>query len=136
MAGWNGTAHGMTQTTAPRTTVDTAFKGLGTELSGLLEVHEVPLSGQSSRKLLVAENPDKPFLPGQPRIRLPTGVPSAAGPSQEEEDLLKYLRRSHLTLELDGILPFMKYIFVSTHVPQSLSRRGISTSIRTGLLGP
>jgi hypothetical protein len=82
------------------------------ELSGSLEVHAV---GQSGRRVLVAENPTKPYLPGQPRIRLPTGTTVAS--IQVQQSLLEYLKGAHLTTELDDILPFMKYIFVSTYLP-------------------
>ncbi|KAB5566047.1 hypothetical protein GE09DRAFT_727426 [Coniochaeta sp. 2T2.1] len=89
------------------------FLGLRTELSGLLRVDTAPIPGQPPQILLVANDVRNPHLPGQPRIRLPTRTPGAIT-SHIQDALPAYLHRSHLTTELDSILPFMKYIFVQT----------------------
>ncbi|KAH8896533.1 hypothetical protein GQ53DRAFT_680186 [Thozetella sp. PMI_491] len=94
------------------------FKGLTKELSNLLKLDERPITPPpngsekevSPKKWLSPGASAKSYLPGQPRIRLdPSG---AADPNQAE--LLNYLNKSLLTKELDGILPFMKYVFVQT----------------------
>ncbi|KAJ9161068.1 hypothetical protein NKR19_g2624 [Coniochaeta hoffmannii] len=115
MAIHNGTAlaSGRTPPTQPQNAADTPFRGLGKELSSLLKVHAVPVTGKAPRKLLLADDSNKPYLPGQPRIRLPTGAPAATA-VQTQQELQMYLERSHLTTELDEILPYMKYIFVQT----------------------
>ncbi|KAL8288246.1 hypothetical protein RB597_000370 [Gaeumannomyces tritici] len=70
-----------------------------------------PTTGQARQRLrLVATDKSKLFLPGQPRIRLEPAAPS----TDNEDRVLEYLRESHLTTELDGLLPYMKYIFVQT----------------------
>lgn len=51
----------------------------------------------------------KPYLPGQPRVLLEEASKSNSG-----KDLKKYLDKSHLTDETDGVLKWMKYIFVSS----------------------
>ncbi|KAL8377590.1 hypothetical protein RB595_008330 [Gaeumannomyces hyphopodioides] len=69
-----------------------------------------PAAGQVTQRVrLVATDNSRPFLPGQPRISLDPALPSP-----ENKDVLEYLRESHLTAELDGLLPYMKYIFVQT----------------------
>ena len=74
----------------------------------------VPVSPKQTRIILQALNGDD-YLPGQPRISL-SAVPSSDNPESTSE-LLKYLRECHLTTELDKLLPFMKYVFVSLHPP-------------------
>ena len=97
------------------------FPGLQTELSNLLELGPAqgsaaaPSNGATTaaaRNVLLPSSKAanaKPYLPGQPRIALP-GASSNTG---DEAKFFKYLEQSHLTTELDEILPFMKYIFVS-----------------------
>lgn len=125
MASPNGSASipAQTTTTTPYNTASGSFPGLRKELSGLLQVHDVPNTGQLPRKLLVTGDPTKPYLPGQPRIRLPTRAPAASA-IQTQEELKAYLEKSHLTTELDGILPFMKYVFVSLSTLAHLSCMG------------
>jgi hypothetical protein len=62
----------------------------------------------SHKPLLKAKREEMQYLPGQPRIRLGTAPDSY----ESQDELVRYLRDSHLTKELDGLLPFMKYIFV------------------------
>ncbi|KAH8651360.1 hypothetical protein BX600DRAFT_387845 [Xylariales sp. PMI_506] len=82
------------------------------ELSDLLEVQTVSIPAgpqtSSTRLMLKTSNEvNRPYLPGQPRIQLDNSSANAT-------ELLEYLRKSHLTKELDSLLPFMKYIFVQT----------------------
>ncbi|KAK0655625.1 hypothetical protein B0T16DRAFT_318965 [Cercophora newfieldiana] len=99
-----------------------SFPGLTAELNAQLEVVEIDLGekqqattgtlkAQSLLKLLKAKDPAKPFLPGQPRIPLHR-VADDADPTCNE--MLDYLRKVHLTDALDGLLPYMRYIFVQT----------------------
>ena len=101
-------------TVSPHGARNGPFVGLRTQLSGLLHVDITRIPGQTAQITLVANDVHKPYLPGQPRIRLPIPT-SGAGIGHIQDTLRSYLRRSHLTMELDGILPFMKYIFVSAH---------------------
>lgn len=80
-------------------------------------------TSQKSRLLLRARDKTRQYLPGQPRVNLsPTAAAAAAVPTaldaaaQEPNpyEVLNYLRKAHLTTELDKLLPFMKYIFVQT----------------------
>jgi len=97
------------------------FPGLQIELSDILELGPAPGPAATSngaapaavRVLLPSSKAtnSKNYLPGQPRIALPAAVPSD---KDADERFKKYLRKSHLTNELDDILPFMKYIFVSS----------------------
>jgi hypothetical protein len=100
------------------------FRGLGKDLGGnLLKVINTPISDVNNRKILYAADTEKPYLPGQPRVRLLTDEPTAGnGATTEaqrkkaekiEKNLHDYLQTCHLSVELDGILKFMKYIFVS-----------------------
>jgi hypothetical protein len=100
------------------------FPGLSKELSNDLEVFEiqvVPKEAESgtatgtdtTRRVLIARNAAKSFLPGQPRIRLDTKTASGT----VEDGLLNYLRRAHLTNALDELLPYMRYVFVSPSSP-------------------
>ena len=92
-----------------------SFTGLSEELSNLLELETVPISSQpsrsseivSSRKLLKATDENQQHLPGQPRIVLNMA-------HNDQGEVLKYLKESHLTEELDKLLPYMKYIFVGS----------------------
>ncbi|TLS23845.1 hypothetical protein PpBr36_07987 [Pyricularia pennisetigena] len=70
-----------------------------------------------ARLLLRARDKARQYLPGQPRVSLDPAVPAPHGPTPREPSLYHlpdYLRRAHLTTELDRLLPFMKYIFVQT----------------------
>ncbi|KAK0632481.1 hypothetical protein B0T14DRAFT_419489 [Immersiella caudata] len=75
------------------------------------EKQQAAASSLKQRKLLKSKNPAKPFLPGQPRVRLHRSADDADPACNE---VLEYLRRAHLTDALDGLLPFMRYIFVQT----------------------
>lgn len=104
-------------------TASGSFVGLRKELSALLQLHTVPgyTPNPSAANFLIATDPGRAYLPGQPRIRLPTGAPTTADPASTQTELLEYLGKCHLTEPLDGILPYMKYIFVSAlylSVPQ------------------
>lgn len=70
-----------------------------------------PTTGQATQRVrLTATDKSRLFLPGQPRISLDPAIPNP----KNEDHVLEYLRESHLTTELDGLLPYMKYIFVQT----------------------
>ncbi|KAK1829435.1 hypothetical protein QBC39DRAFT_356560 [Podospora conica] len=100
------------------------FPGLKKQLSDDLEVFEIDVApkeartgtatgtdaSDTTRRVLIAKNAFKSFLPGQPRIRLDTKTPD----STVENGLINYLRRAHLTNALDDLLPSMRYIFVQT----------------------
>ncbi|KAK0730236.1 hypothetical protein B0H67DRAFT_548229 [Lasiosphaeris hirsuta] len=96
-----------------------AFPGLHKELNNDLHVIAVNIEKPgstvpTSRKLLCAKAASiRSFLPGQPRIRLPTAASQDVGHGREK-DLASYLRESHLTEHLDDLLPYMRYIFVQT----------------------
>ncbi|KAM7195917.1 hypothetical protein V8F20_007282 [Naviculisporaceae sp. PSN 640] len=64
-------------------------------------------SSGSTRSFLKPTDNSKPFLPGQPRIIIKERQDSV-------EKLDAYLKRSHLTKEIDILLPYMRYIFVQT----------------------
>ena len=89
------------------------FAGLGDEI---LQAVNIPISRDQSRVILQSLRKDEDHLPGQPRIRL---SPRQQGAGKETNNVLDYLKLCHLTEELDGLLPFMKFIFVS-HVPIGL----------------
>lgn len=100
------------------------LRGLGKDLGGnLLKVINTPISDVNNRRILYAADTEKPYLPGQPRVRLLTDEPAVGnGATTEaqrqkaekiEKNLHVYLQTCHLSVELDGILKFMKYIFVS-----------------------
>ncbi|KAM4063708.1 hypothetical protein HRG_006831 [Hirsutella rhossiliensis] len=80
---------------------------LNKDLDQLLQIDEVETPSLPMRKFLKATL-ESPHLPGQPRIRLNPAVDA------DPDELLQYLRNCHLTDELDGLLPFTKYIFVQT----------------------
>lgn len=117
-----GAAPARDHVAAPR-----SFPGLSleNELSTLpqLEVVTVNLSekqpgpasslqpGAGKRLLLKPKDAAKPYLPGQPRVRLHRSSDDADPACNE---VLDYLRMSHLTNALDSLLPFMRYIFVQT----------------------
>ncbi|KAK3991275.1 hypothetical protein QBC44DRAFT_323964 [Cladorrhinum sp. PSN332] len=61
--------------------------------------------------ILKAKDPNKQYLPGQPRIRFALRKATVDG---DEGTLAGYLRRYHLTPALDDLLPFMRYVFVQT----------------------
>jgi hypothetical protein len=111
-------AMGLTRSTAARGSADGSFAGLHNGLSNLLDVATVHLSAKGprgseetvSRKFLRATDGNPQYLPGQPRIPLSV----APGGNQNQDEVLDYLRESHLTKELDELLPFMKYIFVGS----------------------
>ncbi|KAK3694149.1 hypothetical protein B0T22DRAFT_437252 [Podospora appendiculata] len=111
-------SNGSSSTPTPPSPARRPFTGLVKELSTQLTLEPVPIRSTQSatattRNLLRAVNPDRPFLPGQPRVRLDDdGQREADGDTKNE--LLEYLRKAHLTTELDDILPFMRYIFVQT----------------------
>ncbi|KAK3322645.1 hypothetical protein B0H66DRAFT_211836 [Apodospora peruviana] len=62
------------------------------------------------RKLLRPRAYSKPYLPGQPRIHLPTA--DVSGESDETARFYQYLRQIHLTPTLDTLVPRTKFIFV------------------------
>lgn len=74
-----------------------------------------PAAGQITQRVrLLATDKSRQFLPGQPRISLdPAGQKSSPRDQETKDGVLEYMRESHLTAELDGLLPYMKYIFVS-----------------------
>lgn len=78
---------------------------LKSELNTHLEVKTV-----NSRMMLKTKGDSHPYLPGQPRIRLDTGTLNP----DEKDPLLNYLDDQHNTRQLDGLLPFMRYILVQT----------------------
>lgn len=115
-------ASAMSTTMSNKTGVG-GFDGVEFPLTQLLEALPVPMTEKqpggeettTTRLILKSTDPDRAYLPGQPRIRLDghdLGKTSGV-------EILDYLRRSHLTNELDSLLPFMKYIFVS--FPSSFS---------------
>lgn len=88
----------------------TPFDGLDPNLKFNDDL-EVAQAEKQPRKLLRAKPGRKQYLPGQPRIKLDKGAHNADG---NTDTLLQYLHKSHNTDELDGLLPFMRYIFVQT----------------------
>lgn len=88
-------------------------KGLGAETLRIVQTRIGEKKKYTIRTHLEGVDGYK-YLPGQPRIAL--SAPPGAG-----DELVEYLRKAHLTTELDRLLPFMKYIFVSSPVVQSLS---------------
>ncbi|KAK3336293.1 hypothetical protein B0T19DRAFT_35217 [Cercophora scortea] len=114
----NSNGSSSSSTPAPPGPARRPFTGLVKELSSQLTLEHVPIrSSQSAtattRSLLRAADPNKPFLPGQPRVRLDDDGQQEPDRNTRNE-LLEYLRKAHLTTELDDILPFMRYIFVQT----------------------
>ncbi|PKS08594.1 hypothetical protein jhhlp_004980 [Lomentospora prolificans] len=81
------------------------FTGLGIE-----PLQTFSVSQKQPRVYLKTTNGSN-YLPGQPRIRLHG---TASGGNQSTDEVVDYLRDSHLTNELDELLPFMSYIFVQT----------------------
>lgn len=116
-------------TSAPKALADvhppsqtfTPFSGLATEFNDDLEYAAVKISENKTRKILKAREKEaqdgkeaeksKPYLPGQPRIRLDKPGQNV---DNNTDPLLEYLRQSHRTQRLDELLPFMRYIFVQT----------------------
>lgn len=92
---------------APPPLASGTFTGLSKELNDQLEVDTVTVA---DRRVLKAKDPLKPFLPGQPRVRLSA---FSQHPDPAHNELLEYLRNEHLTHALDELLPYMRYIFVS-----------------------
>jgi hypothetical protein len=94
----------------------TPFSGLAIEFNDDLEYASVDIGDKEPRKLLKAKakqnegDKSKPYLPGQPRIRLDRPAHNGDG----GDPLLEYLVGSHSTQQLDELLPFMRYIFVQT----------------------
>ncbi|KAL2136150.1 hypothetical protein VTI74DRAFT_5203 [Chaetomium olivicolor] len=95
-----------------RSDSSTPFKGLSgkLEFNKNLEVESIPAIGSKPWYILKAKV-GKQCLPGQPRIRLDRRPRPG---TSDEDPLLKYLKRNHETEALDGLLPFMRYIFVQT----------------------
>lgn len=94
---------------------------LGKDLGkGLLRLENSPITDVNHRKVLYANETDKPYLPAQPRIKLlSNATPVTGGRNTTEyqlkldDDLRDYLKKCHLTKELDGLVGWwMKYIFV------------------------
>lgn len=83
------------------------FMGLDLEFNKQLHI---VVTG--ARKDLRAKDTKKQYLPGQPRIRL--GQENKIHVDGDEGHLQGYLRRYHLTNDLDQLLPSMRYIFVQT----------------------
>ncbi|KAK3392892.1 hypothetical protein B0H63DRAFT_3006 [Podospora didyma] len=92
--------------TSPPSKID-----LPSELNDQLTV-VTAASGSKSRKLLQSKDVNKPYLPGQPRIRLNGTSQNVVDPGLDE--VLAYLRKNHLTEALDELLPYMRYFFVQT----------------------
>lgn len=95
----------------------TPFERLALEFNDDLEYVpiEIPPSGVSEkqiRKILKPKPEKKPYLPGQPRIRLDKTY--GHNVDVNEDHLLKYLQKCHSTAGLDELLPWMRYIFVQT----------------------
>ncbi|EGS23690.1 uncharacterized protein CTHT_0003870 [Thermochaetoides thermophila DSM 1495] len=98
------------------------FEGPGAEFVDTLFCgHSIPNSGQangaSTRKLLKskADHKEKRYLPGQPRIRLEVDENARRSTNDDPQTkLYKYLKNSHSTKHLDGLLPFTRFIFVQT----------------------
>ncbi len=90
------------------------FAGLeaGLEFNKDLKIVPVTIDAQSgkseTRKMLKAVDDKRNFLPGQPRVRLDDD------PKDDQGPLFAYLNESHNTDKLDGLLPYMRYIFVQT----------------------
>ncbi|KAL2266665.1 hypothetical protein VTJ83DRAFT_6017 [Remersonia thermophila] len=105
-----------------RALTDAKFPGLRKEFNPTLEYE--PVGEKGAAKMFRAKPEGKPYLPGQPRIRLP----QAPGPDRQEdpssnhpnrtafqgESLLRYLEKCHTTGPLDSLLPLTRYIFVQT----------------------
>jgi len=79
------------------------------------------IAGGEDEKEPTAQRPDhlKDHLPGQPRHKLIDPLPkpgqSETTPKKREDaNLIEHLRKTHLTRELDGLLPYMRFIFVQT----------------------
>ncbi|KAL2024235.1 hypothetical protein VTK56DRAFT_9391 [Thermocarpiscus australiensis] len=87
------------------------FAGLTLEFNAQLEIVPVKVGEKLTRMILKAKDGCKQFLPGQPRVRLDRPSQNADG---NEDTLLRYLKDSHSTERLDGLLPYMRYIFVQT----------------------
>ncbi|KAK4682444.1 hypothetical protein QC764_116430 [Podospora pseudoanserina] len=92
------------------------FEGLAIELNTQLEYVRVEDGENTDSKrpttwLLKSKDPNKAYLPGQPRIRLGERARHVDGPEGKVDG---YLRRWHLTDKLDQLLPLMRYIFVQT----------------------
>ncbi|MBE3041543.1 hypothetical protein IMZ48_02980, partial [Candidatus Bathyarchaeota archaeon] len=92
------------------------FRKLGQET---LRALAVPVSAKQPRIILQALGGED-YLPGQPRISL-SAVP-LSDDQESASELLEYLRECHLTTKLDGLMPFMKYVFVSLRLPMRLFR--------------
>ncbi|KAK3300655.1 uncharacterized protein B0H64DRAFT_414500 [Chaetomium fimeti] len=84
---------------------DVPFSGLVEDLKFNEDLKVVE---EQTRKMLKAVDPNKNFLPGQPRICLDDG------PKDGKDPLLLYLDESHKTDKLDELLPYMRFIFVQT----------------------
>ncbi|KAK4131664.1 hypothetical protein BT67DRAFT_427002 [Trichocladium antarcticum] len=90
------------------------FSGLAVEFNSDLELVSANIGDNQTREVLKAKpavtpgDKTKPYLPGQPRIRLDRPLHNG------EDPVLKYVQGSHLTTQLDELLPFMRYIFVQT----------------------
>ena len=114
----NATPAGSPTTASPnvlRATKTGKFTGLGIEPLQTFSV------GQKQPRVYLKTTNGSNYLPGQPRIRLHG---TASGGNQSTDEVVDYLRDSHLTNELDELLPFMSYIFVRLH----------SSSFRTELI--
>ncbi|KAK4236408.1 hypothetical protein C8A03DRAFT_16949 [Achaetomium macrosporum] len=96
----------------PSNPMDTPFNGLAKEFIDDLEVVSVDYSEKQKppRRFLRAKEGKKPYLPGQPRIRLDKPVDD----TDSNTKLLEYLQYSHNTDKLNELLPYMRYIFVQT----------------------
>ncbi|KAL1840817.1 hypothetical protein VTJ49DRAFT_7716 [Mycothermus thermophilus] len=91
------------------------FTGLTKEFNQNLEAVPVDIGEKEPRKLLRARPSGKPYLPGQPRIRLAqTQDPYKQDSSPDRDPLHEYLEKCHTTGPLDALLPLMRYIFVQT----------------------
>ncbi|KAK4174194.1 hypothetical protein QBC36DRAFT_334171 [Triangularia setosa] len=91
------------------------FTGLALEFNKQLAyakpTDEKGIEIPSAQRVFRARDPNKQYLPGQPRIRFGEFKYNVDG---EEGTLTGYLKRWHLTPDLDDLLPFMRYVFVQT----------------------
>jgi hypothetical protein len=105
------TDHGMAQA-AP-------FPGLPTDLAVakdcFLKLEDVRVGSTNSvaggqaivHKRLMAKDPKKEYLPGQPLQPL-----NSTAATDANRDLFKYLHENHATEDLDDLLRWMRWIFV------------------------
>ncbi|KAL2119079.1 hypothetical protein VTJ04DRAFT_6039 [Mycothermus thermophilus] len=74
-----------------RAETNMGFRGLRVAFNHDLDVREVDLGGGTKRKLLMSTVNGKPYLPGQPRVRLPAlpAKPEQQGPISTDSESVK-----------------------------------------------